>query len=136
MRKVLVALVAAGIAILTTSGMAFSKHTARRAGYRRVELAEPGGVILLFRVVAPAGTRAKVAGVIPEMASVSMSVPRVRGDSAETCSRHGRTISCTEGEEACPMPPATWHFLVHRLAGPAGPIRIDFMVGPAPRRGR
>lgn len=96
----------------------------------RLQISEPAGVIRLLRVVAPRGTRLTITGVIPGLAGVSIPVPRDRRANAETCSRHGSATVCTEGEEACPMPPATWYFRVRKLAGPAGRIRIDFVVGP------
>lgn len=141
-RKLLVASLMVGAAILAVSGMARGEsvagpsrgmlvHTPAGAGVSRIKVAEPSGVIRLFRVVAPAGTRVKVTGVIPGLAGVSISVPRVRRENAETCARHGRAVVCIEAEEACPMPAATWQFRVRRLAGPAGRIRIDFVVGAA-----
>jgi hypothetical protein len=96
----------------------------------RVEVSEPAGAIRLLRVAAPRGTRMKVTGVIPGLAGVSIPVPRGGRINAETCTHHGSTVACIEGEEACPMPAATWQFRVRKTAGPAGRIRIDFVVGP------
>ena len=87
-------------------------------------------MILLLRVVAPAGTRVRVTGTMPAVAGVSVSVPRPQFDPAETCTSHGGSVACVQGEEACPMPPATWHFRVRKISGPAGRIRVDFVVGP------
>jgi hypothetical protein len=96
----------------------------------RVEVSEPAGVIRLLRVVAPRGARVTVTGVIPGVAGVTIPIPRGRRVNAETCSGHKSTTVCTEGEEACPMPPATWEFRVRKMTGPAGRVRIDFVVGP------
>jgi hypothetical protein len=100
------------------------------ASVDRLVVPEPSGVIRLLRVIAPAGTRARVTGVMPGLAGVSISLPRARVDSAESCTRHGAAVACIQGEEACPMPAASWRFRVRKLAGPAGRIRIDFVVGP------
>jgi hypothetical protein len=96
----------------------------------RVEVSEPAGVIRLLRVVAPRGTHMTVTGVIPGLAGVTIPIPRDHRINAETCLRHSSTTVCTEGEEACPMPPATWEFRVRKVTGPAGRVRIDFVVGP------
>ena len=100
------------------------------ASVNRVVMSEPAGVIRLLRVIAPAGTRVRVTGAIPGVAGVSISLPRARVDNAESCTRRGGAVACTQSEEACPMPSATWHFRVRKFAGPAGRIRIDFVVGP------
>lgn len=95
---------------------------------KRFDLAEPAGVILLLRIVVPHGARADVTGVIPQLAGVSISTPD-RTIASETCQRRGAVDVCTQAEEACPMPAATWHFRLDKLAGPAGVVRLDFVVG-------
>lgn len=95
-----------------------------------VVVSRPAGVIRLLRVVAPAGTRVRVTGVIPGLAGVSVSLPRGRFANAESCTHRDGSVVCLQGEEACPMPAAAWHFRVRKFSGPAGGIRIDFMVGP------
>lgn len=142
MRIVLLRLAVVGVAFVALSGVAVGKTAASRsygatvwtragASVDRVELSEPAGVIRLLRVVAPAGTRVKVTGVIPGLGGVSATLPlHSRAAAAETCSRHDGTVGCTVAEEACPMPQATWRFQVRKVAGPAGRIRIDFVVGP------
>lgn len=142
MRGVLVRFAVVGVALVALPGVAGSKTAPSRsysatvrtlagASVDRVELSEPAGVIRLLRVVAPAGTRVKVTGVIPGVAGVSVSLPpHSRAAAPETCSRHDGTVGCTVAEEACPMPQATWRFQVRKVAGPAGRIRIDFVVGP------
>jgi hypothetical protein len=87
-------------------------------------------VIRLLRVVVPHGTRARLTGVIPQLASVFITTPaHPRGDPSEACRRRGVVDVCTQGEEACPMPPATWHFRLHKFTRPAGEIRLEFRVG-------
>lgn len=131
----------AGVVFVAWSGVAGGAATAGRSGsllvptragasVNRVVVSEPAGVIRLLGVIAPAGTRARVTGVISGLAGVSISLPRARVDNAESCTRHGSAVACIQGEEACPMPAANWHFRVRKLEGPAGRIRIDFVVGP------
>ena len=93
-------------------------------------VSEPAGAIRVFRVVAPAGIRVRVTGVISGVAGVSLALPGARRGGAETCTHRGGSVACVQQEEACPMPAATWHFRVRKIAGPAGRIRIDFVVGP------
>jgi hypothetical protein len=100
------------------------------AGLSRGGISEPAGVIRVFRVVAPVGVRVRVTAAISGLAAVSLSIPGSRVDGAETCTRRAGSISCSQGEEACPMPAATWRFRVRKTSGPAGSIRIEFVVGP------
>lgn len=95
---------------------------------KRFDLSEPAGVIRLLRIVVPRGTRADMTGVIPQVAGVSISTPSSTIGS-ETCRRSGEVDVCTQSEEACPMPAAIWHFQLHKLAGPAGVVRLEFVVG-------
>jgi hypothetical protein len=144
MRKVLVACVMVGIAIEGSSAFArpvvrgsagLSVRMGAGLGTSRVAVAEPAGVIRVLRVVAPAGTRVKVTGVIPGLAGVSVAIPLARSDNSGSCARRGGAVVCNQGEEWCPMPAATWRFRVRKLAGPAGRIRIDFVVGPPAHTG-
>jgi len=99
------------------------------ATVKRFDVSEPAGAIRLLRVTVPHGTRARITGTIPQVAGVSVSTPRQGNDPSETCQRRGGTDVCTQSEEACPMPPATWHFRLNKLAGPAGEVWLDFAVG-------
>jgi hypothetical protein len=98
------------------------------ATLKRFDLSEPAGVIRLLRITVPRGTRADVTGVIPHVAGVGISTPNSAVPS-ETCQLHGAVDVCTQAEQACPMPAATWHFQLHKLAGPAGDITFEFVVG-------
>lgn len=131
----------AGVVFVAWSGVAGGAPAPRRSGsvlvptragasLNRVVVSEPAGVIRLLRVVAPAGTSARVTGVISGFAVVSISLPRAHGDNAESCTRRSGAVACVQSEEACPMPAATWHFRVRKFDGPTGRIRIDFAVGP------
>jgi hypothetical protein len=104
-------------------------HVASGATVRRFDVSEPAGAIQLLRVAVPHGTRARITGTIPQVAGVSISTPRQRSDPSESCRRRGGINVCTQSEEACPMPPATWHFRLRKLSGRAGVIRLEFLVG-------
>ncbi len=104
-------------------------HVPSGAAVKRFDVSEPTGTVRLLRVTVPDETRARIIGTIPHVAGISIFTPRQRHDPSETCQRRGGTDVCTQGEEACPMPPATWHFRLNKLAGPAGEIRLDFAVG-------
>jgi hypothetical protein len=118
----------------TPSGVARAKlaperrtvHVGLQPTRTEFDLAEPAGVILLLRLTAPQGTRATVTGTIPGLASVMISTK------ARDCRQHGGMDVCTQPEEWCPMPAATWRFRLSKLAGPPGQIRLDFLVGRRP----
>jgi hypothetical protein len=97
---------------------------------KRFDVAEPAGVIQLLRILAPHGTRVTVTGVVPRVADVSISTFE-NTIASETCERRGAVDACTQVMEPCPMRAATWRFRVTKLAGPAGVVRIDFVIGQA-----
>lgn len=105
-----------------------SVHVGSGATVKRFEVSEPAGVIRLLRVTVPHGMRAKLTGAIPQVAGVAISTPQSTVPS-ETCQRRGAVDVCTQAEEACPMPAASWHFRLHKLVGLAGEIRLEFLVG-------
>jgi hypothetical protein len=98
------------------------------ATLKQFEVAEPAGVIRLLRITVPHRTRTTLTGAIPGIAGVSISTSEITVAS-KACRRHGVDDICTQAEEACPMPAATWHFVLGKLAGPAGAVRLDFVVG-------
>jgi hypothetical protein len=91
----------------------------------------PYGVILLFRVTVPLGANVRVDGRIPRVAGVSLDTTAQQSP-AFLCHRRGLRNVCVQREEWCPMPDATWHFRVVKTGGPAGQIRVDFVVGAPP----
>ncbi len=93
----------------------------------RFHVSRPAGVIRLLRVTVPHGTRANITGVIPGVAAISISAPQ-SSLASEDCQRRGAVDVCTEAEPACPMPAARWQFRLDKLAGPAGQVRLDFVV--------
>ena len=105
-----------------------SVHVVSGETIKRFDLSEPGGVIRLLRITVPSGARVDVTGEIPRLAGVGISTPK-SADASETCHRHSGSLVCAQPEEACPMPAATWRFQLHKLAGPAGVVRLDFVVG-------
>jgi len=99
-------------------------------------LSEPDGVILLARISARRGVRAVVCATIPGTAGINVStVPNARRDPSLACRAHGGMNVCTQAEEWCPMPAATWRLRVEKQSGPAAQVRVDLMVGPNPRSG-
>ena len=98
---------------------------------------ERGGVILLAQLSAPRGVRAYVDATIPGVAGVGISGVTIATMSGErgaspSCRLHGGVNTCTQPVEWCPMPEATWRLRVVKLSGPAGPLRVSFVVGPRP----
>jgi hypothetical protein len=91
-------------------------------------LEEPAGVILLYRLSAPAGT--EVAATVQWL---HVTVPlRIATDSPGACSTAAGRTTCTVGEEWCPMNATTWRVRIEKRAGPPGEIRLWFRVGTPP----
>ncbi len=86
------------------------------------------GVILLFRATVPHRAKVRVDGRIPGVTGVRLNTawPDL------SCRTRGGSDVCVQQEEWCPMPEATWRFRVIKTSGPAGPIRVDFVVGNPP----
>lgn len=110
-----------------------SVHTRPGGGDAKANISEPAGVIRLFRVTAPVGTHVRVSSTIGGIAGVSTSIPALRDDPSDTCTQRDGRVACTQAEEWCPMPAASWRIRVRKYSGPAGWIRITFAVGPLPR---
>ena len=105
------------------------------AGRRETKfsLREPAGVVLLARISAPRGVRAFVNATIPGLAGVPIGTTPDRFGRNPTCTVQGDMNVCTEAVQWCPMPHATWRFRIIKAGGPAGDVRVDFIVGPKPR---
>ena len=88
---------------------------------------EPLGVVLLLRLTVPHGMHVTATGRIPRLAGVQVSSSR-----RWTCRRRGSLDVCTQPEEWCPIPAATWRFVLVKKAGPPGEIRLDFVIGSSP----
>ena len=138
---VLLALASAAFVVAPTGNAEFNvrhgsgnaRPEARRMhlgpGSRRVRflMSEPAGVILLLRLTVPRGSRVNVTGRIPHLAGAAIST-----DGMAKCRRRGAVDVCAQAEEWCPMPAAAWRFVLRKLAGPPGWIRIDFVIGSPP----
>jgi hypothetical protein len=89
---------------------------------------EPRGVILLYRVRAPVGIRVRGTSRLgPVSAPLPIATSRVGPSSS--CHVRGARITCTTGDERCPMPAGSWRIRLDKLAGPAGDVTIWFRVG-------
>lgn len=96
---------------------------------------ERGGVILLNQLTVRHGVRAFIVARIPHLAGAEVWSWTSRDRPSASCRRHGAFDICTQGEEWCPMPSATWHFRLVKLGGPAGLLRFDYVVAaPPPKR--
>lgn len=94
---------------------------------------ERDGVILRNRLTVPRGVRVVVHARIPGTADVKIWSWARRYDPSLSCRHHGAVDVCTQGEQWCPMPQATWHFRLVKLSGPAGPVRFDYVVAVPPK---
>lgn len=113
-----------------------SLHLPAGRASRTFTLRERSGVILVNRLTVRRGVRVTVYASIPHLAGAGViSWPDQRGrDATLTCRRKGPYETCNQAEEWCPMPRATWHVRLVKLAGPAGAVRFDYLVAPPPRR--
>jgi hypothetical protein len=89
-------------------------------------------VILRNRLTVRHGVRVVVDARIPDTADLKVWSWARRNDPSLSCRRHGAFDVCTQEEEGCPMPQATWHFRLVKLIGPAGPVRFDYAVAAPP----
>lgn len=102
------------------------------ATQRRFTMREPAGVMLLTRITVPHGVHAYVDATIPGVGGARFSTALARRDPGLTCRRIGADDVCIQQQEWCPMPAGRWHVHLVKTSGPAGPIRIDFVIGPPP----
>jgi hypothetical protein len=110
-------------------------HLAAGRATRTFTFREDSGVIFLNRLTVPHGVHAYVDARIPHVAGAKVWSWPVRDNPSLSCRRRGAVDVCTQGEEWCPMPQATWHFHLEKLSGPAGAIRFDYVVtAPPPKR--
>jgi hypothetical protein len=93
---------------------------------------EPAGVMLLTRITVPHGVHAYVDATIPDVGGTRFSTALERSDSALACRRAGAYEVCTQQQEWCPMPAGRWRLHLVKTSGPAGLIRVDFVVGAPP----
>jgi hypothetical protein len=108
------------------------RHLRSGRGATTFRLREPAGVVLLARISSPRGVRAFVNATIPGVAGVRFGTGHSPGPLSLSCAVHGTRTVCTQAVQWCPMPKATWRFHIAKSAGPAGDLRVDFVVGPKP----
>lgn len=98
----------------------------------RFTMREPAGVMLLTRITVRHGVHAYVDALIGRVGGTRFSTGYGRPDPALACRRQGGYDVCTQQQEWCPMPAGRWRLRLVKTAGPAGQIRVDFVVGSPP----
>lgn len=116
------------------SGQTAVAHFGAGRHGRSFAVREPAGVIVQYRISAPAGVRVRAWAQIPHV-TVPLAIRTAPDGPSSSCARRGSRVVCTQGEEGCPMPPATWHFRVVKLTGRAGSVVVRFRVGRPPKTG-
>ena len=123
---------AGDFAPLTPVGHEVSFRSRRGPAQASFTMHEGSGVILLAQIAAPPGVRAFVDATNPYGGATRITTVVARHDSSLVCRLRGGLEVCTQAMEACPMTEATWRFHVVKLSGPAGPVRVEFVVGARP----
>jgi hypothetical protein len=100
----------------------------------RFGLREPPGVILLYRITAPAGIGVRGSAQLPGV-TVPLLIATRRAGLSSSCSQRNRRVVCTVGEEWCPMPAGTWRFRVEKLGGAPATVGVTFRVARPPASG-
>jgi hypothetical protein len=128
------------VALLLVSGLAAGATTGPSRGFQATvhltegrdtasfRLREQSGVILLYRIDAPAGAKVRASAQLP-----SVTVPlHISTSIADACTHARNRVVCTVGEEWCPMPEGVWQFRITKLSGPAGGVTLTFKVDQPP----
>jgi hypothetical protein len=100
---------------------------------RSFRIHEPRGVIRVYRVEAPRDTKVQGTARLPGV-TVPLAIAADSTGPARDCVRTATRVTCTQGEEACPMPRGTWRVHLVKSSGPAGPVKLHLRVGPPRRR--
>ena len=120
---------------VSTNRVAVARHSdaltvhlgAGRAG-AAFTIHRPQGEIILYEIRAPVGARVRatvqIRGLTTRLA-ITTGAPSDTG----ACHTAGGLLTCSTGEEGCPMPVAAWHVDVRKLAGPPGDVTIWFRTG-------
>jgi hypothetical protein len=95
------------------------------------QLHEPAGVILLYRLSAPRQAKVRGSAQLPRI-TVPLRIATGPTGPSGSCTTLRARITCTVGEEWCPMPEGTWRFRVEKLGGPAGDVIVAFHIGTPP----
>lgn len=96
-------------------------------------LHRPAGVILLYRVSAPQGAEIHGSAQLPGI-TVPLRIATSPVGPSSSCSQRAGRVTCTVGEEWCPLPEGKWRFRIEKRAGPAGDVKLWFRVGEPPGR--
>jgi hypothetical protein len=121
-----------GPAIVTRSAHSVTVRFGEGRRSASFRLREPEGVILLYRLRAPAGAIVHGVTRLPSV-SAPLSIGTTKLGPSSSCRASEETVVCTVGEEWCPMPAGTWRVHLRKLAGPAGDVTLVFRVGTPPR---
>src|SRR5438270_11855457 len=123
------------VAAAVAAGPVHSVRLGRGSAAASFVLREPGGVILDYRISAPAGTRLRAWTQIPGT-TAPLEISMSRPPSAGACRRRSGRLVCSQGEEWCSMTPAAWSVRILKRSGPAGMVRLRFVVGTPPHHPR
>ena len=119
---------ATGRAAVVTSTYSVTLHFDRGRQSLPFRMHEPAGPIRLYRISAPWGSKLRASAQLPRI-TVPLRIATGPIGPGRACTELRSRISCTIGEEGCPMPEGTWHFRVEKLAGPAGDVVVSFRTG-------
>jgi hypothetical protein len=122
---------AAGVAPVVRARHAATIHLAQGRQTATLTIPEPDGVILLYRISAPTGARVRATAQLPSR-SAPLPIGTMKVGPTSTCHTGGERVTCTVGEEWCPMPAGTWHVRLHKVGGPGGSVTVWFDVGRPP----
>jgi hypothetical protein len=125
---VLVSGLAVGATTAPTPAFQTTVHLSEGRDATALRLHEPSGVILLYRIEAPAGAKVRASAQLPSV-TVPLFISTSIGDA---CTHMRNRTVCTVGEEWCPMPEGVWDFKITKLSGPAGDVTLTFKVGQPP----
>jgi hypothetical protein len=119
------------VAPVIHSGHSASIHFAEGRQSVAFTMRESGGVILLYRLSAPLGVPIRGATQLPSV-TVPLLIGTTGTERTSYCHAGGARVTCTVGEQWCPMPGGTWHVRLRKLGGPAGNVTVWFHVGQPP----
>ena len=108
-------------------------HFAEGRQSAAVTMSEPDGVILLYRISAPVGARIRGTTQLPSI-TVPLVIGTFRVGPSSSCHVDASRVTCTVGEEWCPMPAGAWHLRLRKFAGPAGDVTVWFRLGQPPAK--
>jgi hypothetical protein len=92
---------------------------------------EPSGVILLYRLSAGPGVKVRATAQLNPY-TVPLWIATTPTGPTSPCTALRGQVTCTVGEEWCPMPEGRWVFRVEKLAGPADDVTLWFRIGEPP----